>query len=126
MRLKARPFLLFVKPEADAAMQFYASVFPECTIGEIVRYPDGKVMRGSFTVGGLTVAVTDSPTPHDFTFTPACSIFVDVATEELLHSIVGRLLEGGQAMMPLGNYGFSQLFCWLQDRFGVSWQLNLP
>ena len=37
-----------------------------------------------------------------------------------------QLGEGGQALMPLANYGFSQLFTWLNDRFGVSWQLNLP
>jgi predicted 3-demethylubiquinone-9 3-methyltransferase (glyoxalase superfamily) len=28
--------------------------------------------------------------------------------------------------MPTGNYGFSRRFAWLNDRFGVSWQVNLP
>jgi len=35
------------------------------------------------------------------------------------------LAEGGRVLMPLNNYGFSQRFGWLADRFGVSWQLNL-
>jgi uncharacterized glyoxalase superfamily protein PhnB len=37
-----------------------------------------------------------------------------------------RLSEGGQVLMPPDAYGFSRRFTWVQDRFGVSWQLNLP
>ena len=35
------------------------------------------------------------------------------------------LSRDGAVLMPLGGYGFSQLFTWINDRFGVSWQLNL-
>jgi predicted 3-demethylubiquinone-9 3-methyltransferase (glyoxalase superfamily) len=37
-----------------------------------------------------------------------------------------KLSENGRAFMPLDNYGFSSKFGWVEDRFGVSWQLNLP
>ena len=40
-------------------------------------------------------------------------------------TIYGALLDGGAALMPIGEYGFSQRFGWVNDRFGVSWQLNL-
>ena len=67
----------------------------------------------------------DSPPVHDFTFTPAISLFVDFDDEERLKQVFERLSEKGQVAMPLGDYGFSPLFGWVQDRFGVSWQLNL-
>ena len=38
----------------------------------------------------------------------------------------GKGLVRCKVLMPLDNYGFSKRFGWLQDRFGVSWQLNLP
>ena len=36
-----------------------------------------------------------------------------------------KLSDGGSELMPLDNYGFSQLFGWVNDRYEVSWQLNL-
>jgi predicted 3-demethylubiquinone-9 3-methyltransferase (glyoxalase superfamily) len=68
----------------------------------------------------------DSPVKHNFTFTPAMSLFVDCADEAELDTLFAKLSEGGQVLMPLDNYGFSRKFGWLADKFGVSWQLNLP
>ena len=59
-------------------------------------------------------------------FNPAISIFVDCQSNEELELLFSALIDGGEALMPLGNYGFSQNFGWVKDRFGVSWQLNLP
>jgi predicted 3-demethylubiquinone-9 3-methyltransferase (glyoxalase superfamily) len=68
---------------------------------------------------------SDSPIKHDFSFTPANSIFVQCETSEQLDGIFGILSSGGRVLMPVDNYGFSSRFGWLNDRFGVSWQLNL-
>ena len=62
---------------------------------------------------------------RELTFTPALSLFVDCESEQELTRIYPELLEGGSALMPLDNYGFSRKFAWVNDRFGVSWQLNL-
>ncbi len=62
---------------------------------------------------------------HGFGFTPAMSLFVECESEAELDAAFGRLSEGGNVLMPVGNYGFSSRFGWLTDRFGVSWQLNL-
>jgi predicted 3-demethylubiquinone-9 3-methyltransferase (glyoxalase superfamily) len=63
---------------------------------------------------------------HPFTFTPAMSLFVDCESEAELDAAFGTLSAGGQVLMPPSNYGFSAKFAWVSDRFGVSWQLNLP
>jgi predicted 3-demethylubiquinone-9 3-methyltransferase (glyoxalase superfamily) len=65
---------------------------------------------------------------HDFGFTPSFSMFVDFESEEQLRHALHELGQehGGDLLMPLDNYGFSTLFAWVKDRFGVSWQLNLP
>ncbi len=61
---------------------------------------------------------------HDFTFTPSISLFVKCDSEEELETLYEKLSEGGEVAMPLDDYGFSTKFGWVQDRFGVSWQLN--
>lgn len=128
--MTVQPFLLFTG-NADEAMNFYVSVFPGVKILEIVRYGEGgpgtpgSVMRAAFTVGGQTILCTDSVVKHDFTFTPATSFFVNCDSEEEIQRVAAALLDGGQAFMPLRNYGFSRQFAWISDRYGVSWQLNL-
>ena len=76
-------------------------------------------------IAGQRIRVFDSPPVHAFTFTPSISFFVECTNEEELRSLAGKLADGGGVMMPLDNYGFSKLYAWVADRFGVSWQLNL-
>jgi predicted 3-demethylubiquinone-9 3-methyltransferase (glyoxalase superfamily) len=131
MGVSALPFLMF-EGRAEEAMNFYVSLIPGSRILEIVRYAaggpgaEGSVMMGRFSVGGQTVMCTDSFVKHDFTFTPAFSLFVTCESEEQIAQLFSALSGGGAALMPLGDYGFSRRFGWVNDRFGVSWQLNLP
>jgi predicted 3-demethylubiquinone-9 3-methyltransferase (glyoxalase superfamily) len=67
----------------------------------------------------------DSAAPHQFTFTPAMSLFVTCDTEEETEKVFEKLAEGGMVMMALGAYPFSKKFGWVQDRFGVSWQVSV-
>jgi len=129
----AREFATFLMFEgtAEAAMKFYASVFRNAAIKHIERFGagepgrEGSVKRAHFELGQLQLMFFDSPVKHAFTFTPSISIFVECEDEAELNEAFRKLSDGGGILMPLNNYGFSATFGWLNDRFGVSWQLNL-
>ena len=78
-----------------------------------------------FRLAGQDFFASDSFITHDFGFTPSLSTWVETDSEAQLDQLFAALSADGQVLMPLGNYGFSARFGWLNDRFGVSWQLNL-
>jgi predicted 3-demethylubiquinone-9 3-methyltransferase (glyoxalase superfamily) len=129
---KVTPFLMFQDGKAEEAMNFYTTVLEDSAITSIVRYganesgDEGTVMQATFTLKGQEFMCIDSNVKHQFSFTPSFSIYVTCDTEEELDNLYQKLNEGGQALMPLGDYGFSKKFGWINDRFGISWQLNLP
>jgi predicted 3-demethylubiquinone-9 3-methyltransferase (glyoxalase superfamily) len=118
--------------EASAALELYAAVFSEFRLDRIDRYgsgeagAEGTVRRADITFGKHRIIVIDSPVKHAFDFTPSTSLFVDCDSASALDTAFAQLAEGGQIFMPIADYGFSQRFGWCSDRFGVSWQLNLP
>lgn len=127
---KVIPFLMFQDGKAEEAMNFYTSIIEDSEITSIVRYganeagKEGTVFQATFTLKGQEFMCIDSNVKHAFSFTPSFSIYVACNTEEEIDELYGKLKEGGHALMPLGNYGFSKKFGWLNDRFGVSWQIN--
>ena len=130
---KVTPFLMFQDGKAEEAMNYYTSLIKDSKITNIIRYganeeagDEGTVMQASFTLKGQDFMCIDSNIAHQFSFTPSFSIFVTCDTEEEIDNLYQKLVEDRQALMPLGNYGFSKKFGWLNDRYGVSWQLNLP
>lgn len=116
--------------QAREAMEFYVSLFPDSEVLDCQIYGEGelegKVQLAKFTLAGREYACIDSPVRHEFTFTPSISLFVTCDDSAAQEKAFDALADGGEALMPLDNYGFSQRFGWVQDRFGVSWQLNLP
>jgi len=125
------PFLMFTG-QAEEAMTFYVSLFPRSQVISVERYgaegpgPVGTIKQAVFELNALRMRCFDSPAAHAFTFTPALSLFVDCDSQADLDQAFERLAQGGQVLMPVDAYGFSRRFGWVQDRFGVSWQLNLP
>ena len=123
------PFLMFVG-EAEAAMNFYMSLFADSKIESLSHYgaegpgPAGTVKQATLIMQGRRFEFFDSPVRHAFSFTPAVSFAVACESAEEVDRLFARLSEGGQALMELGAYPFARRFGWVNDKFGVSWQLR--
>ena len=127
----AQPFLMFQGGAAQSALDLYLSIFPDSGIVRVEKYtegepgPIGTIKVAVFTLCGREFMCSDSPIEHKFSFTPSSSTFVDFDSLEELERVFGILSDEGDVLMPLDNYGFSQRLGWVNDRFGVSWQLNV-
>ena len=124
------PFLMFYGV-AEEAMIFYVSLFKGSEVSNVERYGpgeqgiEGSIKIADFILAGQRFRCIDSPIKHAFSFTPSMSIFVDCEDEAELDEAFKELSAAGEVLMPAGDYGFSAKFGWVNDRFGVSWQLNL-
>ncbi len=118
------PFLMFTG-QAEEALTFYIGLFADSAMLSLERpaTPDG-VLQARARIAGHEVRAIDSPAVHGFTFTPAISLFVALADAADVTRCFHALADGGQVLMPLGAYPFSACYGWVQDRFGVSWQLS--
>ena len=113
---KIRPFLWF-DGKAEEAAKFYTSTFKNSEIRSISQ------MSATFQLDGLEfIALNGGP---QFKFSPATSFFVECERREELDAEWKRLSKSGTVLMELAAYPFSEKFGWVQDEFGVSWQLNL-
>lgn len=123
---------LWFDTHAREAAELYCSVFPDSRIESVVRLhdtPSGDCDVVSFALHGQPfMAISAGPA---FTFTPAVSFIVnfdpsrDPGARARLDAAWARLSDGGQALMPLDAYPFSPRYGWVQDRYGLSWQLML-
>jgi predicted 3-demethylubiquinone-9 3-methyltransferase (glyoxalase superfamily) len=131
MTARACPFLMFQGGVAREAIEFYVSLFDDGEVLSLESYgsngpgPEGTVMRAEFRIAGQTFYASDSFITHEFGFTPSYSSWIEVESQTQLDELFAALSDGGAVLMPLDGYGFSTRFGWVNDRFGVSWQLNL-
>jgi predicted 3-demethylubiquinone-9 3-methyltransferase (glyoxalase superfamily) len=113
---KIRPCLWF-DGNAEEAMRFYTSVFKNSKVGNVMRYgeagpgPKGTVMAVTFELDGQEFMGLNGG-PH-YKFSPAVSFFITCKTQEEVDYFWDKLSQGGQTQ-PCG---------WLQDKFGLSWQV---
>ncbi len=125
---------------AVEAVEFYTRVFPDAKVVDTKHYPTeglpdfqkefaGDVLYVEFEVRGyrfIAINAGSEVTPN-----PSISFFVnfdpsaDPDAREHLSSLYAALSEGGRALMPLGEYDFSGWYGWVQDKYGISWQLML-
>lgn len=121
---KIVPHLWFDK-EAKEAAAFYSSLFENSEIlsSNIIKnpppYDDAEIV--TFQLAGQKF-VSISAGPY-FKFNPSISLMVTCSTSIEVEKLWKSLSEGGIELMPLGEYPFSKKYAWVQDRFGLSWQL---
>ncbi|GHH99886.1 VOC family protein [Neobacillus kokaensis] len=122
---KIVPHLWYDKEAKEAAL-FYISLFENSTLLNetvIENTPSGDSELVSFKLAGLEfMAISAGPY---FNFNPSASLMVACESVEEVNTKWKALLEGGTEIMPLGEYPFSKWYGWVQDRFGLSWQLML-
>ncbi|GAB4153148.1 MAG: VOC family protein [Candidatus Promineifilaceae bacterium] len=113
---KITPYLWF-DAQAEEAINFYTSIFPDSRITHIARYgpdgpaPEGSVMTATFELYGQQFHALNGGS--QFAFSPAISFFVNCETQEEVDDLWQKLSEGGEIEM-----------CgWLKDKYGVSWQI---
>lgn len=124
---------LWFDDQAEEAVNFYTSVFNNSTIEKTSHYGEagteihgqkaGTVMTVEFQIEGYSFTALNGG-PH-FKFTPAISFFVNCETEEEVDELWEKLSDGGTPLMPLDSYPFSEKYGWIQDKYGLSWQLIL-
>lgn len=122
---KITPYLWFDNEAVEAA-GFYAETFPASrAIGTSKVYdtPAGDCDVVYFELCGQPfTAISGGPA---FRFTPAVSFLVSCTSTQEVDAIWDRLSGEGTPLMELGSYPFSDRFGWVQDRYGLSWQLML-
>lgn len=118
---KITPFLMFDNNLGEA-LKLYASTFSDWKLLSQNQTGD-MVMSATFAISGKEI-LSFNGGPH-FKFTPAISFFLSCQTSKEVEKIWASLSQEGIVLMELQEYPFSEKFGWLQDKFGVSWQVHL-
>lgn len=139
---KLTTFLAF-ESRLEEAVNFYLSLFEDSEMVKEIRSREGEpgwepdiFQVAHFTLAGQQFMAITMPPPgargHDHApwqeyafFSPAMAIYVQCDTHAEFDKLYAALSEQGGIITPVGSYGFSAKFAWLNDRFGVSWRLNL-
>ena len=106
---------LWFDGQAKEAARFYLDAFPGARITV-----DSPMVVNFEIAGQRFMALNGGP---QFRINPSISFFVVMETEKETEAAWEKLLDGGSVLMPLDRYDWSEKYGWLQDRFGVSWQL---
>lgn len=124
---------LWFDDQAEEAARFYTSLFEDSKVGHVARYnkaaaeaasmPEGSAMIVTFQLAGQEFVGLNGG-PH-FKFTPAISFFVTLHTGAEVDALWEKLAAGGTPLMPLQAYEWSDKYGWLNDRYGLSWQIAL-
>lgn len=116
---------LWFNDNAKEAVNFYRTLFDDSKMmleQKLDGTPSGEnAAYYEFTLAGQLFGALNGGS--HFTFNPAISISVNCETIEETDVLWQKLIEGGRALMPLQEYTFSKLYGWVEDKYGLSWQV---
>jgi len=115
---------LWFDKEAKEAAEFYTSIFKDSKIKHTTTLhntPSGSVDLVTIELLGQGFTLISAGPP--FKFNPSVSFLVASSTKEEVNALWGELSKGGSALMELGEYPWSEKYGWVQDRYGLSWQV---
>ncbi len=111
--------------QAKEATEFYVTLFADSGVMSVTTIsgtPSGDSDIVSFCLAGQEfMAISAGPY---FKLNPAISMFVTFDTEAEIQEVWSKLVDGGTVMMAYDTYPWAQKYGWLQDKFGLSWQLS--
>ncbi len=112
--------------QAQEAATFYTSLFPDSKITNGVTIPDspsGNARMVTFELAGQPfMAISAGPY---FKLNPSISLFVNCDSQAEIDAVWNKLSDGGKILMPYDTYPWARKYGWLQDKYGLSWQLSL-
>lgn len=124
---------IWLDDDAERAAELYTRTFPATRVVASSRYPEsidnpghkrrGSVLTVEMELAGLGMTLLNGG--PQFKPDPSLSFFFFAKERAEVEAIFRTLLDGGAALMPLDKYPWSECYAWVQDRFGVSWQLML-
>lgn len=124
-------YCIWFNQQAEEAVNFYTTVFKNSRLAHISYNPtdtpsgkEGTVLTAGFELEGQEFMFLNGG--PEFKLNPSISFFVNCDSAEEVDSLWHKLSENGKALMPLDQYPFSDKYGWVQDKYGVSWQLILP
>ena len=130
---KITPTLWF-NDKAEEAINFYVSIFPHSKVNFVKKWSEdmsfsdesiepGTVQAASFSLNWMQFYAFDAKS--DFHFNPSISFYVVFETVAEVDELWDKLAEEGKVLIPLELYDWSERYGWVQDRYGVSWQIAM-
>jgi predicted 3-demethylubiquinone-9 3-methyltransferase (glyoxalase superfamily) len=117
---------LWFDTQAKEAAELYTSLFPDSKVNSVTKImdtPSGDAHMVVFSLAGQDfMAISAGPI---FKLNPAISLFVTFDSEAEIEKVWSALSEGGKVLMAYDTYPWATKYGWLQDKYGLSWQLSM-
>lgn len=116
---------LWFDKQAREAAEFYVSLLPDSRVTSVITLsgtPSGDCDLVSFQLAGMPfMAISAGPLFH---FNPSVSFQITCPTTEEVDALWQQLSPVAKVLIPVGTYPFSARYGWIEDRFGLSWQVR--